>query len=339
MVVYARQPTVGPTPRESDMRRRTIIELTAAGVLTLLMSACPPQQPTMMPQPRRQPPPAAQPPPPSFPTAAREGELVLAPGFFPQPFVVLGSTSGRVLATDLGAPCQTSIAGPPDYLVTVEQPLARLAVLAQSDGPVSLMVMAEQGGFLCSDPGSTSITRAFAPGRYAIWVGTMAGANDVAYRLSFSEQKGATPEQLSASLMGAWDATGEAVALAPGFDPDPSVVQGTTNGTLAAVDLHPDCAGFIPEQPNHLLELSADLPRLRILVRHTRDTALVVTDTRGNVWCADDVDQRFPILDQPFARGRYRVFVATKIQAGSAGYSLGFSAREETTVRSLPRAP
>jgi len=262
----------------------------------------------------------------------------LLPGFEPTPYVVVGATRATTAATEFNAPCPLFIVGPPEYFFDAPQGHRGLSMLVQSEAPVGLMVMSPDGDFLCSE-GATGILRnQFPPGRYAIWVGaTMQGA-DFFYRLGFSEDASVTPAMLPEAVMGKWDADGEAVTLAPGFDPDPHVVQGTTRGALTADELEPRCNGFLPEQPNHLLTLTADLPRLRMLVRHNRDTSLIVTNARGQVWCEDDVDGRFPIIDDAFPAGHYRIFVATKHEGGTASYSLGFSVAEETTVRSLPRA-
>jgi hypothetical protein len=241
-------------------------------------------------------------------------------------------------ATEFNAPCPLFIAGLPEYFFDAPEGHRDLSLLVQSEAPAGLMVMSPDGDFLCTEEGSGVLRNQFPPGRYAIWVGATRQGGDFHYRLGFSEDATVTPDTLPMSLMGAWDATGEVVTLAPGFDPDPHVVQGTTTGLRNANELDTRCNGFLPHAPNHLLELSADLPRLKIMVRHNRDTALIVTDGRGRVWCEDDVEGRFPIIDDAFPQGHYRVFVATKHEGGSANYSLGFSVAEETTVRSLPRA-
>jgi len=308
----------------------------AAGAL-LLVACPPPAQEALPPQPPPQPPPPP-PPPPSFPQRAREGDLSLNAGFAPQPFVVIGTAEGRLPASQFSAPCTMSIAGPPEYILALPQGVRQLAVTAQSSGPAALMIMGEAGAFMCSPPGSPTIASSFPPGRYAIWVGTMAGQT-TPYRLGFAERPSLSPEEVGSSIAGAWDATSEPIRLAPGFAPDPLVVSGEVRGTVAASQLDASCVGWIAEQPSYVFELEADLPSLRLLARHNRDTALVVSNGRGDTWCADDVEERFPIIERAFPRGRYRVWIATKVEGGSASYSLAFTTLAEITARSLPRAP
>lgn len=341
-LLETRRPAEGSGTVPAMRARYFVTSLTVFITLAaaLLLTACPPKSPAVAVQPAPAPPPPPPPPPPTFPASARNGELPLANGFAPQPFVVVGNTTGTASATTFNAPCPLYIAGPPEYILNASAGFQQLSVLGHSrDAGIGLMIMSESGGFLCSDPGDTSVRGQFPPGKYAIWVGTLGEGAQAFYQLAFSEQPDASSAQLESSIMGAWEATGDAVALAPGFAPDPQVVQGTVVGTIAASGLDPSCAGFVSEQPNHIVDLSGDFPLLKVLVRHTRDTALVVTDGRGNVWCGDDEDQRFPVVSGEFAAGRYRVFVATKTEGGSSGYSLGFTVGESTSARSLPRAP
>ncbi|MBW2460885.1 MAG: hypothetical protein JRH11_04515 [Deltaproteobacteria bacterium] len=317
------------------IRERLALALAMAAVL----SACPPAQQGPPPARPLAPPPTPAAPPPSFPERADEGEVSLLPGFAPTPYVVVGETTASRLATEFNAPCPVYIAGAPEYFLDAPQGHRDLTLLVQSAAPVGLMVMSPDGNFLCSEGASGMLRNQFPPGRYAIWVGATAQGGDFFYRLGFSEDATVTPAALPDTIMGKWVADGEAITLSPGFDPDPHVVQGTTRGAVSADALEMRCNGFLPDQPSHLLELTADFPRLKILVRHNRDTALIVTDARGRVWCEDDVEGRFPIIEDAFPRGHYRIFVATKNEGGSANYSLGFSVADGTTVQSLPRAP
>jgi hypothetical protein len=321
------------TKEASQIGRRLALVLAS----TALLSACPPAQEAPPPVTPVAAPPPAPPPPPSFPSAVDEGEVSLSPGFMPTPHVVVGTAAATHAATEFNAPCPLFIAGRPEYFFDAPQGHRGLTMLVKSAAPAGLMVMSEGGNFLCTEGETGALHSQFPPGRYAIWVGATMQGGDFHYRLGFSEDPNITPDALPSSVMGAWDATGEAITLAPGFAPDPHSVQGTTIGVRNANELDPRCNGFLPEQPNHLLELGADFARLRILVRHNRDTALVVTDGRGRVWCEDDTDGRFPIIDDAFPRGHYRVFVATKHEGGNATYALGFSVAEETTPRTLPR--
>ena len=290
-------------------------------------------QPAMVAQP---PPP---PPPPPFPTEARNGQLSLAPGLVPDPFVVTGTTRGRAPATSLGAPCPLMIHGKPEYIVAVQQGFADLAVLAHGSTTVGLMLMDERGGFVCSDDGHPVIRAPFAPGRYAVWVGTAAQGQQANYRLGFSERPETTAESLPASLGGAWDATGDRLTVTAGFEPDPLVVQGTVaSPTVDATAFGGDCVGWISPQPNHLMVLAEEMPMLRIMARHNRDSALVITDTRGNVYCDDDGDGRFPVIARPFARGHYRIWVASKRENVGVSYALGATVQEGLAARALPRA-
>lgn len=113
------------------------------------------------------------------------------------------------------------------------------------------------------------------------------------------------------------------VAVAgPGFTFTP--VSGTAGGPTSAEEMGEDCVGTFPAAPQHVIEVGAAIPLLRVLVNAgaEADTTLAVRTPGGQVLCNDDSDDPEnglnPALDiENAAAGTYQVFVG--------GYSAGES--------------
>jgi len=111
--------------------------------------------------------------------------------------------------------------------------------------------------------------------------------------------------------------------------PDPYVVQGVSGGAIHATQLgYADpCRGWLAQRPDHVLELTSDVPYLRIdVAAGGGDTTLVVVRSDGTSWCDDDgsgsVDPR---VTGYFAAGRYEIRVGSYRQGEAFRYGLSFS--------------
>lgn len=115
------------------------------------------------------------------------------------------------------------------------------------------------------------------------------------------------------------------VALAPGF----ALTQATGNagGLRDASGLGDGCLGNIPESPQHVLNVSAALPNLTILVNGgSSDTTLVVHLPDGSYRCNDDTDGLNPVVSGPVGAGTVEVFVGSySHDSTAASYTIGFS--------------
>lgn len=126
------------------------------------------------------------------------------------------------------------------------------------------------------------------------------------------------------------------VTLAPGFAPDPHVAHGSSGGQIQASNLNPQCAGWISQQPDHVLSLTQPIPGLRVVVNGgSTDTTLVVQQANGQYLCNDDTDGLHPVVQGMFLPGAHRVWVGTYTRGERASYTLGFSQLGHVTPTTL----
>lgn len=116
------------------------------------------------------------------------------------------------------------------------------------------------------------------------------------------------------------------VPLHAGFSPDPRVVSGTAVGEIPARSIHRKCRGWISETPDYLLDADTAFFNLRVLVRSSSDTLLVVRKPGGTVLCNDNrSDTKDPMLRSHFPIGTTQVWIGVQDKGATADYRLGFS--------------
>lgn len=129
------------------------------------------------------------------------------------------------------------------------------------------------------------------------------------------------------------------LTLAPGFVPDPAVARGVATGQIPATALHPDCAGFVPSQPAHVVTLSSAFPTLRVLVSSAADTVLVIRQPDGSFRCNDDTEPgvvQNPTLEGAFAPGAYTIWVGMYArETPPTPYVIGFTESAAVTHAAL----
>ncbi len=112
----------------------------------------------------------------------------------------------------------------------------------------------------------------------------------------------------------------QTISLAPGFTPDPYIIQGTSNGQDNAPDYFPGdrygnpCSGFINyRQPNVMLTVTRGGLSTVINVQSTGDSTLIIRNLENNqLYCNDDYKgQRSATIDDYFPAGQYAVYVGT----------------------------
>ncbi|NNE20759.1 MAG: hypothetical protein HKN10_19995 [Myxococcales bacterium] len=116
------------------------------------------------------------------------------------------------------------------------------------------------------------------------------------------------------------------VPLHAGFSPDPRVVSGSAVGEIPARSIHRKCRGWISETPDYLLAADTAFFNLRILVRSSSDTLLVVRKPSGAVLCNDNRSgTKDPMLRSHFPIGTTQVWIGVQDEGATADYRLGFS--------------
>lgn len=118
------------------------------------------------------------------------------------------------------------------------------------------------------------------------------------------------------------------VRIAPGFTPDPRVLQGQAMGVVGAQQMNlPDgCRGFYNPNANHVVQLGGSFQYLRVETSSSVDTTLAIVAPDGSVWCDDDgAGQQNARIDGQFPAGPYRIFVGTFNQNVAAPYSVFIS--------------
>jgi hypothetical protein len=118
--------------------------------------------------------------------------------------------------------------------------------------------------------------------------------------------------------------------LAPGFLPDPEVVQLRAGGNVdvSALSLGSGCVGWAANNPDFVLTLNGAGTRLRVSATSSVDTVLAVLDPSGTWRCNDDSGGNSnPMLTfEPSIAGTYRVWVPAYRQ-GNPAATLQFSER------------
>ena len=113
-----------------------------------------------------------------------------------------------------------------------------------------------------------------------------------------------------------------------------AVVRGTTSGSdsltqLAARDRQRKlCLGYANAEPNHILVLTEDQPRLQIAVDSSGgDTTLLIQGPKG-IDCNDNArrgDRDAAIADSSWPAGKYQIWVGSFNQGNQLNYTLRIS--------------
>jgi hypothetical protein len=122
------------------------------------------------------------------------------------------------------------------------------------------------------------------------------------------------------------------VSLNTGFMPDPRMLSGTSGGGMSASAMGGGCRGWITPQPDHYMFLNTPFSWLRVFVRASGDTTLVVRGPMPSMAtrCNDDRFGTNPAIDGAWAPGQYHVWVGSYSSGAMHPYQIGFT--EITTV-------
>lgn len=120
--------------------------------------------------------PSGSPGPTASPTATGASSVTLAPGFAPDPTLVVGNAGGPVDATTFGAMCRGTIATTPNVTLTTTAMIPNLRVVVNAPSDTTLVVRLANGQVLCDDDSGGNlnplVSGSFPPGQHQVYVGT-----------------------------------------------------------------------------------------------------------------------------------------------------------------------
>ncbi len=123
----------------------------------------------------------------------------------------------------------------------------------------------------------------------------------------------------------------ENVTLAPRFQPDPYVLRGISGGAdemqkhsgRSQTETGP-CLGFVDTLPDHQITLTKGFQYLKLSVRSSGDTTLLIKGPGGS-WCNDDGSDRNPAIAGNWLAGTYSVWVGSYETEASFPYLIELS--------------
>ncbi|MFN3926297.1 MAG: hypothetical protein ACK4QL_03015 [Pseudanabaenaceae cyanobacterium] len=121
------------------------------------------------------------------------------------------------------------------------------------------------------------------------------------------------------------------LTISPSPTPQQHTLYGISGGTaptqsLAGIKTSEtgDCIGFVDSTPDHQLTLTGFFRYLRLQVRSSGDTVMLVKGP-GGTWCNDDVSDRNPIIAGGWLQGTYSIWVGSYEPNASFPYILEVS--------------
>ncbi len=120
----------------------------------------------------------------------------------------------------------------------------------------------------------------------------------------------------------------EDIAIAPNFTPKAIELRGISGGGVETqktsgrkVTETGECIGFIDAAPDHKITLTKAFPYLKLQVKSSGDTVLLLRGP-GGIWCSDDVSDRNPEISGDWQAGTYEVWVGSYEKNASFPYLL-----------------
>jgi len=251
------------------------------------------------------------------------GTIALAPGFLPDPHIAAGVSGGNMDASTLNPACRGHISSRPDHLFVAggQFNLVRFIINAGSND-TTLVIRKPDGTYLCDDDGAgmgtnPAVQAMLRPGTSAVYIGDYMGGPYFSNNPATTENPAFAVAQIPApagvvpgAVPGVAAPTGGTTTMAsvaPGFMPDPQVLNGIAGGTVQASQMSPNCPGFVTPTPNHILTTNGNFASLRLVGSAARDTTMVVSRAAGTFLCDDDGGGNFnPLIQGPAPAGAYR---------------------------------
>ena len=115
---------------------------------------------------------------------------------------------------------------------------------------------------------------------------------------------------------------------------DPLVVSGIAAGDYSLRDgreAHYGCVGLVTREPSFVLELSVNVPFLRVFTDSHQDTTLAIRTPDGRYLCDDNSYGWNASVEGQFRSGVYAIWVGTKHSDLNPAYQLAFTTRQDLT--------
>jgi len=277
----------------------------------------------------------------------------LQPGFQPDPVNLEGQAGGQMDVHNTFAQCRGWIASDrPDHQITLTQAFNYLRLEAVSSDDTTLVVQGP-GGTLCDDDTAGNrnprVESALPAGVYNVWVGSYNQGRFSRYQLQLTERHAAAAAaapatgagfQAPVAPTGTVQANPEGPSryataqIVPGFQPDPTALEGQSGGQMDVHATVPACRGWIAsDRPDHQITLSQPFGYLRLEAVSSDDTTLVVQGPTGTVCDDDSAGNRNPRIEGAMPAGTYKVWVGSYNQGRFSRYQL------QVTERRVAAAP
>jgi hypothetical protein len=120
----------------------------------------------------------------------------------------------------------------------------------------------------------------------------------------------------------------EDIAIAPNAVPKALELRGISGGGIETqkksgrkVTETGECIGFIDVEPDHKITLTKPFKYLKLQVKSSGDTIMLVRGPGGS-WCSDDVSDRNPEISGDWLAGTYEVWIGSYEENTSFPYLL-----------------
>ncbi|PZV16853.1 MAG: hypothetical protein DCF20_06780 [Pseudanabaena sp.] len=129
----------------------------------------------------------------------------------------------------------------------------------------------------------------------------------------------------------------EDISISPNFTPKEIELRGISGGGVETqkksgrkVTETGDCIGFIDTEPDHKITLTKPFQYLKMQVKSSGDTILLVRGP-GGIWCSDDVSDRNPEISGDWLEGTYEVWIGSYEENTSFPYLLQLTEKPQST--------
>lgn len=154
------------------------------------------------------------------------------------------------------------------------------------------------------------------------------GTTTPSIEISKPDNTSNTPDKNTSDKKASFVRMFEDIAIAPNFVPKLIELRGISGGAVETQTTSGrkstetgDCIGFIDTVPDHKITLTKPFRSLKLQVKSSGDTILLIKGP-GGTWCSDDVSDRNPEISGDWLQGTYEVWVGSYEKNASFPYLL-----------------
>ena len=114
----------------------------------------------------------------------------------------------------------------------------------------------------------------------------------------------------------------------------PITFKGVSGGSLTATEITKTentatgyCDGFVTRSPNHILKLESFFDFLKVEVRSSADTTILIKGP-GGIWCNDDSENTNPAIEGQWQPGVYQVWIGSYQADSNKNYRIQITGKE-----------